>query len=202
MAVRSTMLNLIARVRTLINDPSGSSEAFSDQDIQDVMDASRQNLRYLVLAPAPSYSGATILYLDYYADLTDWEDDLAFWQWRINSVTPSAFENIAGHWTFAETTLPPVYLVGKTYDIYRAAADLLERLAATWVLRYSMTVDGQNLQRGQVTTALQALATTYRRQQRAITISTTRNDLTNKAQNAGLGLGPLPIDYMGSGDGR
>lgn len=202
MAVRSSMLNLIPRVRTLINDPSGSSEAFSDQDIQDVLDASRQSLRYLVLAPAPSYSGATILYLDYYADLTDWEDDVAFWQWRINSVSPSVSENIAGHWTFAQTTLPPVYLVGKTYDIYRAAADLLERLSARWVLSYNMTVDGQNLQRSQAAVALQTLAKTYRMQQRAITISTTRNDLTNKAQNAGLGMGPLPIDYMGSGDGR
>lgn len=202
MPVRSTMAALIYRVRLLINDSAGQTQTFTDQDIQDVMDQTRQNLRYLVLAPAPTYTGSTINYFDYYADVTDWEDDVTFWQWRINSVTPATSENIAAHWVFAQTTLPPVYLIGKTYDVYRSAADLLERWAAKWVLSYNISVDGQNLQRSQAAVALQNLAHTYRMKQRAREISLTRTDLTNKAQNNSLGLGPLPIDYMGSGDGR
>lgn len=202
MALRATMANLITRVRILINDPASVTQQFDDQTIQDVMDQTRQDLRYLVLAPAPTYSGSTISYFDYYADLTDWEDDVAFRQWRINVVTPSTSENITGHWVFSTTTLPPVYLIGKSYDVYRSAADLLERMAARFVLSYNVSVDGQSLQRGMMTTQLQALAKMYRMKQRAGVISATRTDLTNKAQNAGLGLGPLPIDYMGSGDGR
>ena len=204
MAVRPTMAAIILRVRLLINDtlPVGQGQIFSDQQIQDVLDSTRQDLRYLALAPAPTYTGSTINYLDYYADLTDWEDDLTLWQWRINAVTPATSENIVGHWTFAQTTLPPVYLIGKTYDIYRCAADLLERQAAQWALRYSMSVDGQSLQRSQVLTMLVELAKTFREKQRAHVIGVTRSDLTNKAQNGDLGLGPLPIDYMGSGDGR
>jgi hypothetical protein len=200
MAVRPTMAALISRVRLLINDPTGA--VFADQDIQDVMDMTREDLRYLVLAPAPTYSGSTISYFDYYADLTDWEDDLAFRQWRINVVTPATSENIVGHWVFAQTTLPPVYLIGKTYDIYRSAADLLERQAARMVLAYDMTVDGQSLRRSQMAMMLTNLAHQYRLKQRAHVISTTRSDLVNKAANDNLGLGPLPIDYMGSGDGR
>jgi len=200
------MAPLINRVRLLINDPNPnfvqSVVQFSDQEIQDVMDATRQDLRYLALAPAPTYTGSTINYLDYYADLTDWEDDVAFRQWRINVVTPSVSENIAGHWTFALSTLPPVYLIGKTYDVYRTAADLLERLSARWVLSYNVSADGQSLQRSQAFTALQNLAHSYRLKQRAHVIGVTRSDLVNKAQNNSLGLGPLPIDYMGSGDGR
>lgn len=206
MAVRSTMSNLIQRVRLLINDPNPNFTStivqFSDQEIQDVMDATRQDLRYLALAPAPTYSASNIQYLDYYADLTDWEDDIQLRQWRINTVTPATSDNIVGHWTFALTTLPPVYLIGKTYDVYRSAADLLERLAARWVLSYNVSADGQSLQRSQAAIALQNLAHTYRMKQRAHVIGVTRSDLVNKAQNNSLGLSPLPIDYMGSGDGR
>src|SRR5436305_1289178 len=115
MAVRSTMAALISRVRLLINDSAGVAQVSDDQSIQDVLDASRVDYRYLSLAPAPTYSGSTIQYLDYYSDLTDWEDDVAFWQYRITQVTPSVQDNIVGHWTFAGTTLPPVYLIGKTY---------------------------------------------------------------------------------------
>jgi hypothetical protein len=201
---RSTMAALISRVRLLINDvlPANSGQVWTDNQIQDVMDATRLTYRYLALAPAPTYTASTINYFDYYADLTDWEDDVAFFQWRINTVTPATAENIPGHWVFATTTLPPVYLVGKTYDVYRSAADLLERQAAQWTLAYTISVDGQNLQRGNVITALQTLAQTYRQKQRIGQHKITRTDLSDKAGNTQLGLGPLPIDYMGSGDGR
>lgn len=206
MPTRPTMANLITRVRLLINDPNPnfvqSVVQFSDQEIQDVMDATRQDLRYLTLAPAPTFSGSNIQYLDYYADLSDWEDDVTFKQWRINSVTPATSENITAHWVFAQTTLPPVYLIGKTYDVYRSAADLLERLSARWALSYNVSADGQSLQRSQAFTMIQDLAHNYRMKQRPHVIGVTRSDLVNKAQNNNLGLGPLPIDYMGSGDGR
>lgn len=193
MAVRSTMANLILKIRLLINDTSGTP-TFTDQAIQDVMDASRQDVRYLALTPAPTYSGSTISYLDYYADFTDWEDDVTFWQYRTIQVTPATSENIAAHWTFSLTTLPPVYLLGKTYDCYRSAADLLERQAAQWSLSYDVAVDGQSLHRSQATTALQTLAHTYRLQQRMAVITTTRSDLMSGAGH-GNPLGPREIDY-------
>lgn len=206
MPVRPTMSKIIQRVRLLVNDPSPNFTdtvvQFSDQDVQDVLDSTRQDMRYLVLAPAPTYSGSTLSYFDYYSDLGDWEDDLTLWQWRINQMTPATTDNIVGHWTFAKTTLPPVYITGKTFDIYRCAADLLERLSARWALSYSVSVDGQNLQRSQAFTMIQDLAHNYRLKQRAFAIGVTRGDLVNKAQNNSLGLGPLPVDYMGNGQGR
>jgi hypothetical protein len=200
MAVRDSMAALISRVRLLINDPAGSSPQFSDQEIQDVLDASRADVKNQVMIPKATFSGSTIQYLDYYTKLGDWEDDVVLKQYLVTLVTPSAAEPIAGHWQFAETTLPPICISGKTYDLYRAAADLLERLSARWAMSYSMTVDGQSLQRAQVMPALQALANQYRRQQRARTISFTRSDVRSRGQFAGLG--PLEIDYMASGDGR
>lgn len=202
MAVRSTMAALISRVRLLLSDPAGTSQIFADQDIQDVLDAGRQDVKNLLLIARPTFTGSTIQYLDYYSELTDWEDDVIFKQYLVVSVTPSVSEPIAGHWQFATTTLPPIYLSGKTYDIYRAAADLLERQSAQWALRYSMSVDGQSLQRNQAFQSLQQLARSYRMQQRATSISLTRSDVGTASTLVNGGLGPLEIDYLASGDGR
>lgn len=199
---RSTMAALIARVRLLINDtlPADSGQVWTDDQIQDVMDASRLDIKNEVMIPKPTFSGAQIQFLDYYTHLGDWEDDYILKQFLVTQVTPATSEPVAGHWTFAETTLPPVYISGKNYDIYRSAADLLERQAAQWALRYSMTVDGQNLQRGMVTQALQNLAKTYRLKQRASAIYVTRTDIRVPSNTAGAGLGPLELDYIGSGN--
>lgn len=204
MAVRPTMANIISRLRTLVNDPSGASEIWTDQTIQDVLDErdTRLDLRYLALAPAPTYTGNTIYYYDYFSDLGDWEDDITFWQWRINQFTPVVSENIVGHWNFSQTVLPPVYCIGKTFDIYRAAANLLERQAAQWSLSFDFSADGQSFRRSQAALALRNLAMQYRQQQRPTTINLLRTDLVDKAGNNSLGLGPLPIDYMGDGSGR
>lgn len=200
MAVRSTMATLIAQVRTLINDPAGASQTFDDQTIQDILDMSRVNVTYAPLKPAPTFATGTISYLDYYASMGNWESDVVLKQYLSTTVTPATSELIVGHWTFATSTLPPVYIAsGKTYDVYRAAADLLERWSAKWVLSYSISVDGQNLQRSQVTTALQQLARTYRAQQRPVMITARRSDIASKGQD--LTLGATGIDYMASGNG-
>ncbi len=199
MAVRTTMATLIASVRTLINDPAGTSQVFDDQTIQDVMDESRQDIGNELLETVPTYVGSTIKYLDYYYALGGWEDGAVFRQFLTVPVTPSVLEPIAGHWQFAISTLPPVYISGSFHDRYRAAADLLERLAARWVLAYSFSSDGQSFQRQQASVALQNLAKTYRMKQLPRTISMTRSDLVSATENSGTGLEPRPIDYMALG---
>ncbi len=196
MAVRSTMAALITRVRLLINDPAGASQQFADQDIQDVMDASRNDVTNAPLTAYPVYSGSTISYLDYYSDGGDWETGYVIKQYRTITVTPSSSEPIVGHFTFAQSTLPPLYITGSQHSIYRAAADLLERWAARWTLSYNVNVDGQSLQRSQAMTALLALAKQYRMQQQPGTISAMRTDLNDTGQNSGPSLQPTEIDYM------
>jgi len=195
------MASLITRVRLLINDPAGGSQIFADQDVQDVLDASRQDIGNVALTAFPTYSGSTIQYLDYYSDWTDWEDDVVLKQYLTQVVTPSASENIVGHWMFAANKFPPVYISGKTYDVYRSAADLLERWAAKWVLSYSFTSDGQSFQRQQAAHMLQALAKTYRQKQRPRSIIATRSDLVGASQGPDNPLAARPIDYFSSGQG-
>lgn len=198
MPVRSSMAALIARTRLLINDPSGGSEQFADQDIQDVLDEGRADYVNEPLIAKPTFSGSTISYLDYYHPLGGWEDSTVLKQWLVNIVTPSLSEPIAGHWQFATTILPDVFLTGSLHDVYRASADLLERWAARWTLSYNVSADGQSLQRSQAVTMLLDLAHTYRRKQRAHRIMMVRTDLA--ANGTGhLGLGATEIDYMGKG---
>jgi hypothetical protein len=195
MAVRATMANLITRVRLLINDPSGASQIFDDQSIHNVLDDSRQDISNTALTPYVTFSGGTIMYLDYYHTLGSWEDNVTLKQYLTLLVTPSASEPIAGHWQFAASTLPPVYITGSTHDIYRAAADLLERWAARLVLEFDFTSDGQSFHRSQASVALQKLAQTYRKKQRPTTLAMVRDDISGGKRDM-LGLGPHEVDYM------
>src|SRR6266566_8435125 len=101
MAVRSTMTQIIDRVRVLINDPASASQIFDDQTIQNVLDDSRQDYVNESLTTRPNFVSGTIQYLDYWHDLGSWEDGTIFKQFLYVVVTPSASEPIAGHWTFA-----------------------------------------------------------------------------------------------------
>jgi len=197
MAVRTTMATLITRLRVLINDPASATQVFSDQTIQDVMDESRTDIVNQSLIPKPTFTGSTVQYLNYYAELGGWESDWVTKQYLVNVVSPSIAEEIAGHWAFSTTTLPSVYITGKVFDVYRAAADLLERQAAQWSLNFSFSSDGQSFQRAQVAPALLNLAKSYRMKQRPKTMGLYRSDLAGDRED--LGLGPTAIDYIGSG---
>jgi hypothetical protein len=203
MPVRSSMAAIITRVRLKIFDPAGASQVFDDQTIQDVLDDNcRQDVYNMMLRPEPTFVTGSIQWLDYFAELGDWEDDAVLKQFLITTVTPSLKEPIAGHWQFASTTLPGVYLTGKTYDIYRAAADLLEMRASTYALRFNATADGQTLHLEGISTNLLNLAAKYRQKQRVTTFSFQRSDLNSPGETSADNLlGARPIDYMASGNG-
>src|SRR2546430_2047175 len=116
MAVRSTMAQIIGRVRTLINDPAGASQTFDDQTIQDTLDDSRQDFTNEELITKPTFVSGTIQYLYYWHELGSWEGGVVLKQFLSVVVTPSASDFIAGYWTFATNTRPPVYISGSTHD--------------------------------------------------------------------------------------
>jgi len=203
MTARATLASLISSVRVLINDtlPIGSGQIFTDQQIQDVLDEGREDVTNKSLTPRPTFSGSTIQYLDYYSEGGGgWEDGYIIKQYLTVLVTPSVLEPIAGHFQFAANVFPPCFITGLRHDRYRAAADLLERLAAQWVLSYSITVDGQSLQRNQATRSILLLAKEYRRKQRPRTITVKRGDFAGSGgEDDALSLAPRNIDYYASG---
>lgn len=183
----------------MLNDtlPAGSGQIFSDQIVQDCMDETRWDIGNALLQVYPTYSGSTVQYLDYYAPtgMDNWEDDLTIKQYRTILTTPTSSENILGHWMYSVSTLPPLYITGKNYDLYRSAADLLERWSAQWALSYDFTSDSQSFHRSQASAGLLKLAHTYRLKQRAHSLDVGRSDFAG-VDDGGVNLQPREIDYF------
>jgi hypothetical protein len=185
------MADLISDVRLKIFDLAGANQQFSDQNIQNRLDAWRDDIRYESLTIAPSIvnntltgNQATTIFADYYSKYQWWEVDATtgdgvFLQGYQNGaawvlLTPTSFEPITGHWQFENNVftsgtsvpgqLPPVFATGKIYDPYAAAADLLEYWAAALANRFDVTADGQTLRRSQLMANKITLAGLYRRQ--------------------------------------
>jgi hypothetical protein len=184
MTVRGSMSALIAKTRLMIADLSNSPQ-FTDQNIQDQLDANRDDIRYYQLIIAPSIVNiastggqAETIYADYYSGpYTWWESDVVLQAqgsdgtpWTV--VTPLASDYIVGHWQFeldifntatVPGQVPPVFATGKVYDLNCAAAELLEFWSATLSCAYDIVVDGQNLRRSQLMTSKLALSSYYRK---------------------------------------
>lgn len=203
MPVRSTMSDLISKLRLMIGDPSGASQQFQDQDIQDKLDELRNDVWYepLKLAPAIVNAASTgnvpsMVFADYYSNFQWWEADVVLQgnststhaAWVV--LTPVASDLIVGHWSFEATSLAslfatgtfpgqyaPVWATGKTYDLNGAAADLLEFWAATLTGAYDVSVDGQTLRRSQLLQAKFTLAAQYRRKARPRIVQMVRRDV-------------------------
>lgn len=199
MAVRSTMANLITKVRSLINDPAGGSQVWTDQDVQDQLDRTRLDIRYEALTAAPVLLNAastnnqpSVIWSDYYSRYQWWEDDVVIQGVNVGTsaawivLTPVASENFYGHWQFENSVFttgtvpgqyPPVFATGKSFDVYMAAANLLEMWAAKYALAYAFSADGQKFDRQQILPALTNMANTYRKQARAVSATPLRMDL-------------------------
>jgi hypothetical protein len=196
MGVRTSMSDLITRVRTLINDPSGGSAVFTDQQVQDWLDRTRQVVRYELLTAAPdivpgSPSPAQFNWATYVSRYTDWEADeviqgnLSGTAWHV--LTPVTSDELTGRWTFdvvlptistsIPAQLPPVFITGKIYDPYLAAAYALEMWAAILTDAYDFMSDGQTFRRSQRMSGKMLLAEAYRRNAKPTIMTTHRGDL-------------------------
>lgn len=145
MAVRSSMTELIGVVRGLIGDTIQAAEQFTDQDLQDSLDMTRADVRLFELTGAETIqSGGTVVWLDFYSEgYQYWEADEKLQDRNWATLTPATSERQVGHWTFSANQYPPVYITGKTYDPYAAAADLLETFAANLFNQVDINVAGQ-----------------------------------------------------------
>jgi hypothetical protein len=199
MAVRSTMADLIALVRTMIADPAGASQQFTDQQIQDRLDSSRDDIRYENLRLAPSIVNtastsniASYIFADYFSDYGWWEADVvlqgylnaAYWKVLTPVVSELLLEE--AHWAFETSVfttgtvpgqLPPIFATGKIYDVYSTSADLLEFWAATYMRRFDFSSDAQSFKASQIPQGLRAQADYYRQQCKPNSATMNRRDI-------------------------
>lgn len=206
------MSDLIALVRTMIADPMGASQQFSDQQVQDRLDASRDEVRYESLAIGPSIVNtastnnvASVIFADYFSKYQWWEADLVLQgqlsgaAWKV--LTPLASDLITGRFQFELTVftsgtvpgqLPPVFATGKVFDPNCAAADLLEFWAATYARRFDFASDGQRFNVSQARTGLLEQAAYYRRRAKPRVAKMYRSDV--RTPNASRGTRLLDSD--------
>jgi hypothetical protein len=177
MPVRSTMADLIARVRRLIGDLPGASQQFDDQAIQDALDERRLRVHGEPLRPAPVLASGQ--YLEYAAAWGTWESDVRLQAMSGTVLAPAVSDLIAGRWVFAAAAPPPVLLTGSTYDCYGVAADLLEQWAALAKLRVTASTGTKRVQLSDQLPALLRLADSYRTKARPMTAQQVRADLAD-----------------------
>lgn len=205
MAVRTTMVDLIALTRLMIFDPAGASQQFSDQQVQDALDRARDDIRYEQLVMAPSIVNTTstqnvaqTIFADFFSRYGYWEADIVLQgylsgaYWKV--LTPVSMELVIdeAHIVFEASVftsgtvpgqLPPVFATGKVYDVYSAAAALLRFWAATLSSAYDFSSDSQSFKRSQLLSMKLALAKEYSRQAKPRRAKMIRSDINSPMQN-------------------
>lgn len=143
---------LISRTRDRIRD-TGSPPHFADQEIQDVLDTTRQTVRLWALQDDPILTGAGgIQWFTYLAPVGDWEAGVTVQNnaWvPLTLTTDYTFDDITGTVTLVVSAPPPTYLSGQTYDLAAAAAILLERWAGDLDAAFDFHADGARYSRSQ-----------------------------------------------------
>lgn len=207
MAARATMANLILFVRRKIGDPAGGSQTFSDDDIQAELDAVRLDVApFETLIPVYTYSGNSIVWLDHYSRFPFWEDSPLLLDMGLNVLTASATEPLrepdsegkAAHFQFATTQLN-VRARGHSYDVWNAAANLLE----DWITNQArnmvnINVQGSNLALNQTIQTWEKRVMEFRSKQRIGSVTTYRDDVLShrqwqKQQDVGIVAQGIPF---------
>lgn len=183
MAARSTCAELIERLRDLIGDPKSpapdaTAPVWSDTQLQRALDACREDVRYLQLTPVETRQNGSIVYLDFYASVGDWEEDATVHNTDGDTLETASEDYQLGKWTFAADTELPVLLIGKTYDLDAAAADVLEAWAAKVKLDFGFQAgnNGGQFSRQQKHEMLLAQAAQCRARARPVVVEMRRGD--------------------------
>jgi hypothetical protein len=188
---RATLAEILARVRLLVND-RGTPPTFSDDELADTLDQRRSDFFQEPLQEQVTYfAGKPAAWLDYYApfDLQWWEGDVQLYANTFAPITPATSDLSGGHWTFTTSQNPPVYITGKLFDLYAAAADVLDLWIAQLKLEYDTRQDQRNqFMRQQRITTMTDLAASYRAKQQPQSVTMTRPD-TVGANGGGMLMG-------------
>ncbi len=160
---RSTMADIIAFVRELINDPAGVDQQYTDDQIQMRLDLGRLDMYQLPLIPRDSLSvTGEIEYLDFYSGFKFWEDDYVLQKYSGPLGTPDVAEPLLGHWHWNTSQEDSYIITGKIYNVYGAASTLLTNWIATIRSEIlSWTADGTTIQRSRQLSSMTALAAQY-----------------------------------------
>lgn len=142
--------------------PTGG--VFSRDDLESFMDDARVDaVRYaLDYTLASNLAGASVVW----TALEWWADDAQLQNYNWSLVTADVPRPDIGRWDFSLPHIYPLYLTGRTYDLHRVTADVLEAWASRVKLEHDLAIGNLNLKRHQKAAKLMELAAGHRRKQR------------------------------------
>lgn len=156
------MAALITQVRLLVSDPAGASATFSDDELQTFLDNNATDVFYEPLTPEPTIAaGGVTEYLTWRAGLGWWEASETLTDGSYNGLTAATADRQRGRWTFGEHQ-SAVLLRGACYDVYLAAAEVIDAWIAKLKLAFDFAADGGDYKRSQQVKALQELGKSLR----------------------------------------
>lgn len=172
---------LIHTVQRLVNDED--NENFNEFDIREALKLRGYEARYLDLVPIETRaSGGTITYTVFDAPdgLGYWGTDATLLDSNYDAITPvdATSDWKTGRWTFSSAPERPARILGWYYDVYAAAADLLEERAA----QLSESYESVSLAHGSFSFSSKRagpleLAREYRRKQFQVVSTVNRSDV-------------------------
>jgi hypothetical protein len=167
--LRESMAEVIARLRAEVGDEDeggDTSPHWTDEQLQDFLDARRTDALLAELRAYESYVAGSVVWLDYFTPRGMWEADAALFdvsRTAIDAVEYAA-DLVLGHWTFAASRTPPLYVTGRCYDIHSSAADVFEAWASGEKFRHVYSGDqGESSGPSRRSDELAALAQEQRR---------------------------------------
>lgn len=178
MATRTTMSALITLVRQMIFEPSATEGSWADEDLQRWLDLHVELIDMAPLGYVWEMVGGVRGVFEYVSSRQYWESNALLTDAARNPVTPSAADPLAGRWSFTTHQPPPLYVTGRTYDVYAAAADAVEARLARRALEYDFSADGSTFHRSQAYEAMRDLVKTLRARSRPMTARMIRSDTT------------------------
>lgn len=184
MSARPTLQTLVNRVRTMIaDDGTLQAQVFTDDTIQEYLDLNRDDVRSLRLTEVPqmTYQGP-VLFLDFYSPVGgNWEEDemLQNGSWKDVTADVVTKDRIVGKWTFATMPIWPIFITGKRFDLYGAAADLMELWASRLKLKFSFSSGNQRMELQQQMQAVLQMAAEFRAKAQPKSARISRDDMAN-----------------------
>lgn len=188
---RPTMEDLLLEIRGVTNASesvwsNGTANYWDDQQLQNVLDQHRRDFENVPLTPIPSpAAGGSLSWFNYDLPYRYLEQASGTTIFTVFNAVGSAMGTAAftvdytrGVVTFtADTQGSAYYASGRTYDLYGAAAEVLERWAAHEALSFDFSADGQSFRRSQKVDMLTKMAVDCRGKAWPVDVTTARCDL-------------------------
>ena len=158
---RAGLVDLITELRSLGNVGSNDFEVdgfpqFSDGKLQNILDKYRQDYYRELLTPVQSYSGGTVVYVDYYTGVENIEQttggtSIFYLEHPAGTFVGTANYSVdynRGKVTFtADTGGSSIYWYGRSYDLNRSAAEVWRRKAAYYGAQFDFSTDNHSVKR-------------------------------------------------------